>query len=147
MTTVAYKNGVLAFDSKVSSSGVHVGWMVKGRKTSKYLIAGCGACEDLQAFIDWMVSGGAQEDKKKYGLDREVDLAAIVINKKGKVLHYESRLYPYEINSELHAVGSGADIAIGAMAFGATSSQAVKIASKFDVATGGTIKDLSWNKG
>lgn len=147
MTTIAYKDGKLAFDSKVTAGGTHTGFMTKGKKTSKFLIAGCGSCEDLQAFIDWMDAGGVVADKKLFGLaDREVDMAALVVNKKNMVFHYEGRLYPYEVNSEYHAMGSGADFALGAMASGSSAQQAVRIASKLDTSTGGVVKELSWGK-
>jgi ATP-dependent protease HslVU (ClpYQ) peptidase subunit len=146
MTTVAYTKGVLAFDSKASSGGQHAGWVMKGKKTNKYLIAACGSCEDIQAFMDWMESGGKQEDKKTYGLDRDVDINALVIDKKTRVYQYEGRLYPYVIEADIHALGSGREYAIGAMAAGSSAQQAVRIASKYDSGTGGAVKTLYWDK-
>lgn len=118
--------------------------MTKGRKTKKYLIAGCGACEDVEAVLDWVEAGAIQEDKKKFGLDRDVDVSAISVDKKGVVRHYCGRLYPYKVQAPFHASGSGAHLAIGAMAHGATAVQAVKIAAQFDSGTGGKVNCLSF---
>ena len=41
------------------------------------------------------------------------------------------------------AWGSGECFALGAMAMGATAPQAVEVASKFNIQTGGTIRQLS----
>lgn len=144
MTTVAFKRGVLAFDSKVTAGDLIFGSTSKGKKTKKFIMAACGSVEDIAAFFDWMEAGGNQDDKRKFGLDREVDMDAIVINKKGSVTFYGSRLYPHEMHSDIFAIGSGSHLAISAMAHGASASQAVRIASKYDVNTGGTVRTLSW---
>ena len=144
MTTLAYKSGILAFDSKVTADGLCSGTMTKGRVTKKYLVAACGAAEDVEAFLDWMDAGGIQDDKKKFGLEREVDISAISVDKKGIVRHYGGRLYPYKIQASFHADGSGGHLAIGAMAHGATAVQAVKIASTYDSYTGGKVNTLSF---
>lgn len=147
MTTIAVKNGVMAFDSKITEDGGHVGYMNKGRKTSKFLVATCGSVEDGEAFMDWLAAGGVAADKKLFGLDRNLDdFLAIAINKTGKVFRYEGRLYPFVMEAPFFALGSGAPYAMGAMAFGASAAQAVKIASKFDLATGGTVRELKWSK-
>ena len=40
------------------------------------------------------------------------------------------------------AVGSGCEFAIGAMAAGASSADAVRIAAKFDINTGGPVQEI-----
>lgn len=145
MTTLAYKAGVLAFDSRVTAGDTVYGGAVKGRKTNKYLMAVAGDWQDAEAFMDWVEDGAVWDDRKKYGLaDREVEISAIVVNKKGQVLLYGSRLYPMIIDALFYAEGSGAPFALGAMSAGATAAQAVKIAAKFDTGTGGTVRELKW---
>lgn len=144
MTTIAYNKGVLAFDSRVTSGGVNVGSVVKGKKTRKYLIAAAGSCEDTDAWMDWMESGGKLEDRKNYGLDKECDMECVAVDKKGRVFQYGSKCYPYTYKSQFLALGSGWAFAMGAMALGASASEAVKVAAKFDVATGGSVLELKW---
>ena len=139
-----YKNGTLAFDSKISADCRHVGSVTKGRKTNKYLCAGCGSVEDLIAVLDWVSDGGILQKRKEFGLDRECDVSALLISKKGSVFHIDSRVYPYLVDASFHACGSGSDLAIGAMAMGASAVEAVRVASKFDGYTGGSIRTLTW---
>ena len=146
MTTVAYKGGILAFDSKVTSNGDHIGWASKGCKTNKFILACCGSMSDIAAFMDWMAGGGVMADKKLFGLERKVEMSALAINKKGCVFSYDDSLYPFQIDAPFHALGSGSSYAMGAMAFGATAVQGVKIASKWDNGTGGIVRQLSWLK-
>lgn len=144
MTTVCFKSGILAFDSKISASGEFSGYGIKGRNVGKFLAAGCGSYEDLCAFLDWLESGGKQEDRKKFGIDRDLNISAITVNKKGSVYQYDGRLYPYSIDHKFYSIGSGASYALGAMEHGASAIEAVKIAAKYDSNTGGRVNSLSW---
>lgn len=144
MTTICYKAGVLTFDSKVSTDGVNIGSSIKGRKTKKFLIAAAGSCDDCDAWMDWMENGAVVTEKKNYGLDRDCNLWAIAIDKKGRIFNYTEKCYPWLITSAFYAIGSGASFALGAMANGASAEQAVKIAAKFDAYTGGVVRTLKW---
>lgn len=147
MTTVAFRDGVLAFDSRVSDS-VHVGWKNKGRHTKKYIMAGCGLCDDIEAAMDWIEeTDGKISEKSKYDIQsRELECELIVINKEGKVMFYGTRMYPVTIDAPYYATGSGSLLALGAMAVGATSKQAVEAAIKHDLYSGGTVRTLSVSK-
>lgn len=143
MTTIAYKDGILSFDSRITSGSVMHGWMVKGKIVGQHLVAASGAAQDIQAFFDWFEAGADQKKKADFGLyDREADLCALVVDAKGKVTIYEDRVYPIFIEHLFYAVGSGAEIAIGAMAAGKSAAESVRLASKFDSATGGPIRSL-----
>ncbi len=48
-----------------------------------------------------------------------------------------------EITKGAFAIGSGREYALGAMASGASASDAVEVASKFDVFTGGPVRSVS----
>lgn len=135
----------MAFDSRITADGIFVGSMTKGIKTNKYIAAACGTAEDIQAFLDWIADGADLANKKSFGLDRECDINAIVVNKKGEIFSYESRLYPFKIDGDYFSIGSGSSFALGAMAFGASASQSIRIASKFDSCTGGSIKELKFS--
>jgi ATP-dependent protease HslVU (ClpYQ) peptidase subunit len=47
-----------------------------------------------------------------------------------------------EVETEFIAIGSGGDLAMGAMGAGATARQAVEIAARFDCFTGGKIDEF-----
>lgn len=147
MTTVTFRSGVLAFDSKITEDTLICGKSAKGRAYKNYLAAACGSMQDIQAFLDWVGAGFKEEDKKKFGLDaREVEISGIVVDRKMNVLLFDNRLYPYPLEAPFYAFGSGAHLAIGAMAHGASAYKAVKIASQYDANTGGDIKLLTFRK-
>jgi 20S proteasome alpha/beta subunit len=67
MTTICYCDGVLAFDSRITTGDMVSGSAIKGRKTKKHLIAVAGSWQDAEAFMDWVEAGAVQDDKKKFG--------------------------------------------------------------------------------
>lgn len=145
MTTIAIKNGILAFDSKVTEDALFSGYMIKGKKTDKMAFAAAGDCEEVQAFLDWLSKGGGESNKRYFGLhEREVDLEGLALTEDGRIFSYGTRLYPYEIRAPFFAVGSGARLALGAMAKGASAEEAVKIAARLDGYTGGKVHTLSF---
>jgi len=147
MTTIVFRDGVLAFDSRITADTLLFGHSIKGKITKEFMVAAAGSMQDVQAFIDWVCLGYTEESKRKFGLaDREVEVEGIVVTKKGEVYVFDNRLYPYQITAPFIALGSGAHIAIGAMAMGANSYRAVKIASLYDTATGGDVKVLAFKK-
>ena len=147
MTTLIYRSGVIAMDSRVTEDGLMCGKVVKGRQTKNYLLAGCGDMEEVQAFLDWAEAGFKEADKVKYGLaSREVEVSGIAVDREHRVLIFESRLYPYPMEAPYYVFGSGGQVALGALAMGASAYKAVKIASQFDTATGGDIKLLSFRR-
>lgn len=136
-------------DSMVTSDDGRYGRVSKGKITKEYLIAAAGSAQDVMAFIDWAEDGYklTEANLKKYGLyDRDVEVEGIIVDRKHRVLVFESRLYPMPIESPFHALGSGWKFAFGAMALGASPYTAVKIASEYDVNTGGNIKLLAFRK-
>lgn len=145
MTTIAYRNGILAFDSKTSTEHATIqGNVVKGLATARGIVAASGGVQEMQAFLDWFKAGGRQKQKAKYGLDAtDLDLSAIHVDPKGNVFCYDSRVYPYKLEAEFVALGSGCDFAKGAMAAGASAKKAVQIAGRFDGFTGGPTNTLS----
>lgn len=147
MTTIAIKDKILAFDSKLTADGQFSGFFVKGRRFKNHLVAAAGSAQEIEAFLDWFEAGATEDLKRKFGLhEREVDIQALSIDRKGNIFLYEDRLYPYRVDAAFYAAGSGGSIAIGAMAAGASAEQALRIAAKFDSYTGGGIKTLSFDE-
>lgn len=119
MTTVAVKDGVIAADSFVSSS--YGRKCVKLRKIKRSWYGVAGDWDDALKFFEWRKSGG---DAPMMG-----KLDALEI--RGKKVYYWCGDVPEEVKPP-YAIGSGADIAMGAMHFGATAEQAVALACKLD---------------
>lgn len=140
MTTIAYRDGVLAVDGRIS--GEHTLYSDKEKKLSRLkdgsLVAYAGTVADCQKFLRWARKGDFAKPHPKgsyvcvwlrdEGLTEYTgnDGKHIVLNKK-----------------QFHAWGSGHLSALGAMHHGATAVEAVKCAAKVDLRTGGKISSAT----
>ncbi len=139
MTTIAYRDGVLAADGRMSQGHTVV--------TDKYTkvkripgglaVAGSGDVTRLAAFVDWLMGGseGARPSLK--------NCDALVVYPSGKVEAFDETGSVILPKSGYYAEGSGRAFALGAMAMGADAREAVKVAARFDQGTGGRIKSIT----
>ena len=70
------------------------------------------------------------------------DFAAIIIDDDKKIWYMENLTYVHEITLPFFAIGSGAMIAMGAMAKGATAKEAVLTAALFDFSCGDGVDEV-----
>lgn len=135
MTTIAFKNGVLAADTLVSGNGVRVGYVTKIRKIGPVLAAAAGTMSFVQAFLDWFSSGTDDEPPETSGESEGL-------------LFYDGRVLTWNDGWDLlvapfFAIGSGKYQALGAMAAGASAEDAVCAAILTDCYSGGSIDILT----
>jgi ATP-dependent protease HslVU (ClpYQ) peptidase subunit len=72
-------------------------------------------------------------------------IMGLVLTEKGELFVFDADPLKWiKIKSQFYAIGSGANIAMGALACGKTPQEAVKLASKYDSYTGMGIKSYSW---
>jgi len=137
VTTIAYRDGILAADSLVTLGDTKVhGSFQKIRRIDDYLIGTAGGVADSERFIQWLKAGGEDECPKG-------SYSALIIDPRGRLREIESgSLLPRPRNAKFAAIGSGAPYAIAAMWAGATAIEAVKIAAKIDTSTGLPVKSL-----
>lgn len=131
MTVIAYKSGILAADSAVVANDTHIGTLDKLHKVGDTWVGFSGMLEDLEPFLATL-SGEPPPQ-------RPGSFNALLV-RRGKVYHASSWGQAYAIRGPHHAVGSGSDLALGAMDAGATAEEAVRIACKRDVYSGGRVK-------
>lgn len=96
--------------------------------------AGDSACGC--ALIEWLEGGG---DAPK--LEPESGFNALQLTSDGKVFIYDKHCMPMPVEPPM-AIGSGMDLAIGAMLAGKSAEDAVMIAVRRDPGTGGKITVL-----
>lgn len=141
MTTIAYRDGVLAGDGRVTQSDMVVssdtrkvhrlkdgrlfGWAGTAAQAEELLVALRKGKEtpvlaSLQALLISLDSGGGSSPTVSY---------------------YEDGVWRVE-REKFYALGSGSAFALGAMDHGATAAEAVKIASKRDVSSGGKVRTV-----
>ncbi len=136
MTTIVYRDGVMAADSAINSGDVAVGTMRKIVPVGDMgFLALAGAVgphitETADWLSKWPETVGAPECVQKSGV---CGLFALY---SGLVLQIDGGA-PYEMEAPFFAEGSGRFIALGALAMGATAKQAVDIAIRYDHCSGG----------
>ncbi len=80
---------------------------------------------------------------KEFKNDDDNTFTAILINRDGDVWMYETCGAPYPVQGPFLTLGSGGNIATGAMHMGATAEQAVHAAMVWDAGTGGRVQTLT----
>lgn len=135
MTTFAYRNGVLVSDTAVTMSGQYIGTTVKIAKKGPFLAAASGTASLARGFMDWF-SGGMKDKPVTFIQNGKEDWSCwgYIFCPDGLMLSFE----PSGVNhhrSEFLADGSGAQLAMGAMAYGASAKKAVRIACQYDISS------------
>lgn len=136
MTTIATDGQSMAGDGQSQSRGTvvnHTRAKIR-RLQNGSIVGGCGDMHDTTAWADWL-DGGKVGDcpiqtEEFGGLILKIDGSVLMVDHKGRECSVEAPC----------AVGSGMDLAIGAMMAGATPGEAVNIACKRDPHSGGRIK-------
>lgn len=145
MTVVAYKDGQIASDSRCQ-----IGEMVCSDKIQKIfkgpnvISGGAGDAADLTNLERWTKAGG---DLQKMD-DRMYGMAIYKIGpKKYRAIRLEQKHQGwYEVplvQGEYIVLGSGREVAAGALEAGATVEEAVEIAIKLIPSCGGKVQTLS----
>lgn len=130
MTTIAMRDGVIAADSGTTAGGIYVGAMRKiTRLADGRLLAATGSIGDGRAVDSWLNAGGDPDKKPKIDDD---GYDALCLSPDGSAWRIDSSLTFFQLDAPFHAVGSGFELALGAMAHGATAAEAVKIACRLD---------------
>lgn len=146
MTTVAFRDGIMASDSRYSETtvGVTQGPKLFRKKIGKKeVIIGISGSDTFAAmlFIDWY---GTQNDvlhKTITALDG--DAFDILIWDGKRLFEANPCCRPVELDEPYYAIGSGGVHAITAMDCGKTAAQAVQLAMKRDCASGGRVVQMS----
>lgn len=142
MTTITYRDGVLAADSLATMGDTKAhGHYQKIRRIGDHLVGAAGSVADSQHFVDWLKHGDENVPPPKG------NYSALIIDPRGRVREIENgSVLPVPRGAKFFAVGSGAPFALAAMYAGASAAEAVKIAAKIDTATGLPVKTLKLSK-
>jgi ATP-dependent HslUV protease subunit HslV len=138
MTTIAYRDGILATDSLIQSGGTRVGTTQKVFKSKNgTLLAFAGNAHlaaDIQHWIDKGLSDDATPDTDGTG-------TIVIVKPDGTFWTLDGgAAAPYPLEAPFFAEGSGQEVALGAMAMGANAVQAVEVAIHFDTGSGAPVQ-------
>ena len=161
MTTIVFRDGILASDSKMSFGGVYMGNYKKVFKVTmeenqsivdrllhreiikkEYLVGAAGSVPDIQEYLEYIFEGGREPNN-----DLECSIVTVEISDDGG---YDIQYYgggarlSHNVGGEYYAMGSGADIAYGALYHGATAEDAVRAAIHHDNGSGGAVQIVSF---
>lgn len=137
MTTIAYKDGVIAYDSRITLGTIietDTYEKLVEREGVKFVLT--GATADFSRLIECFF--GAKH--------RNVDCSAIAFDGQAIwCLGHNNRDGFWKTplsHSSVYAMGSGMPHALTAMDMGATAAEAIEMAKKRDTCTGGTVRTV-----
>jgi hypothetical protein len=142
LTTCAYRDGILAWDSQITDA--HISSGLKGVKDEKagVIVTGAGDMFAMFAMYDWIFEGMSGPPPKCAPTDG-FELLLLWKNGVLESMDRRGRHFPLDPKHP-YAIGSGGTAAMAALLCGKTAHGAVEIASKCDMYTGGEIHVASW---
>lgn len=135
MTTIAFDGKTLAADTQATGQYLLQRPARKVRSHGAVAWAVAGYEANIETFSDWIKNGRPEQKPQLAGAD---DFCALVIEEGHCVSYQTGGLVRLKAGTPA-AIGSGAEIAMGAMMAGADARQAVRIAIKLDPYTGGRV--------
>ncbi len=153
MTVIAYRDGTMACDSLTTLSNDVVSWNAEKviRLASGALLGACGCGCDNREFRSLFDTVSTPSDIPRLDAlsDLKIDCTIllvlpdssvwfIVIDKESNGNWSSSVARAHEYMS----VGSGSDVAQGALEMGATAKEAVEVAIKWNVKCGGPVQEF-----
>lgn len=139
MTTIAYRDGVMAADTCMTNSGGTRYASVRKihRCSDGSLMGGAGDFCAVLAIWAWYDRGCPADDQPELPTDDDSISCVLIARPDGTMAYVEGDLKECPIEGDFHAIGSGVEGALCAMAAGASAAAAVEIVSRFDIFTNG----------
>lgn len=141
MTTIAYRDGVLASDSQATTTKVQL--LGECKKIFRLKNGDCiglaGATAAFNICLRELNKAAKENEGKLPTLPRQ---ATVLLATKEKKLWLWERGWEDYSSEEYFAIGSGWVIALSAMDAGATAREAIEIACRRDIYTSGRIQTL-----
>jgi ATP-dependent protease HslVU (ClpYQ) peptidase subunit len=136
MTTLAYRDGALATDSRVTAGDMIVSDRRKKvhRLRDGSIVAWSGSVQQAELLLRAMRKKGVQSPKL-------TEIAALHLRADGSLWEYEGEAWVKQ-DPGYYATGSGSPYAFAAMDAGASAKDAVRIAIKRDANSGGKVQSL-----
>ncbi|UTU07782.1 hypothetical protein CcrC1_gp097 [Caulobacter phage C1] len=142
MTTIVFKDGVVAADRLVTERGASLGYKTKIVKKGGAIAAGAGSSIVCRQFTDWFLAGMRGNPPAMRTDPQRPASECVIYFGKDRFVTFDGDGVS-EIFADHHTLGSGAPFARGALAAGADPRRAVEIAMQFDLYSGGAIDVLS----
>lgn len=144
MTTIAYRDGILAADQAIFDRDTYCGQTVKIHRASCGAIGGLAGCfGDSSTFREWMSRAVIVDfNLNEPPAFKDESSEALVVKPDGSVYWIGPGKRWAQQHGAFFAIGSGFRVAMGALAAGASASEAVSIACDLDCYTRGPVDTL-----
>lgn len=146
MTTIAVRDNVIAADTLLTQGDAVVGYVDKTSKIGNWLVGAAGPIIEYSPAISYLTPLLLQDIDLTSAVYTHIDkshgsrYAVLMSHGAYGIWEYDGILT--KVSQDFYAIGSGAEYAMGAMAYGADAETAVKAAMKFNTKTGGTVTVL-----
>lgn len=135
MTVIAWDGKSIAADKQGTSGGISATVSKTRKLKNGEVLTGYGYLSEVYALMRWYEAGAVKEDWPAF--QTKEDWSGLIIMKPdGKIIHYEYMPHPHVLKERIYAWGGGSELALGALAAGATAKEAVLIASKYQIGCG-----------
>ena len=142
MTCIAYRDGVMVADTEMSIGYVK-SRCVKIAKKNGHLIGLSGSeCPPLATFV----SAFGKKDEEARKTLKDFKFTGLIVTPKGEIQLWDSSLTFEPLTTPFYAIGSGGEVAIGAMEMGASARRAVMAAIKWCSGVSGPVTALRLTK-
>lgn len=144
MTTIAYRDGIIACDSLWTMFDAVDTHASKIMRLASGALLGMAGANDSRPYVTLLDKVKTLKQLPSYGDIAAIrqDFAGLLVLPSGRIVRIEGSLKApehmedsgdigaWEINRDFYAIGNGSDFAIGAMEMGASARQAVRVACR-----------------
>lgn len=138
MTVICFRDGIMAADTRIvhTDAGITRGTKMFRKRVGRrdHILGFCGSLSAAMLYYDWYGSKTAMPEQLRHLPSDENFGVLILIGK--QLYEADTMCRPVEVEAKFHAIGTGAQAALGAMRFGATALQAANIACDIDSSCG-----------
>jgi hypothetical protein len=147
VTIIAYKDGVMAADTMLSSFNSQSRAQKLVRLPDGGVAGGCGLWSTAYGVLRWLADGGDLDDAAALMRERDwlppVKEAAILIARPdGSLWLLEDEFPAFPLRDSVAAIGCGADAALMGMSLGLSAVEAVAKVTKQDVLCGEPVQSM-----
>jgi ATP-dependent protease HslVU (ClpYQ) peptidase subunit len=151
MTVIAFDGHSLAADKQATEGGMrHITTKIKRIEKGKFkghLMAGSGCTSQANQMMAWFELGAHPDAFPKYQDTEDLSAQLLVISPSKEIYRFDFNPIPSVFHDEIYAMGSGREVALGAMAMGADAKTAVEVTSRLCSGCGMGIDVLPLKKG
>lgn len=137
MTTIAYRDGIMAADTQLTTADRIFRTEKILRLPDGSLFAGAGGFTDVIKVRTWVADGCPDEMPE---LSENADIECLWVKPDGSIFLLDKEMELMAVCSEYISIGTGSQYALAAMYMGANAENAVQVACEFDPSTSKPIK-------